>query len=159
MTPITIPQLDANLIDVTITRWHKKVGDTITSGESVAELTTDKATYELESPADGTLLIIYAPEKSIIPAGATIAMLGNPTDIPPPQPPQDTTTTYSSPASDNTKAQGELQHSKKTTRAPRIRATPRARRLATEHNLDLAKIKEETNAEVITEATLAPYLP
>lgn len=152
MTPITIPQLDANLIDVTITRWHKQIGDTIKTGESVAELTTDKANYELESPAAGTLLIIYATEKSVVPAGATIAMLGAPGEIPPATPPgqQEQIAAY----------QGETVAAATSPRerTPRIRATPRARRLATEHNLDLAKIKAETNAEVITEAILEPYI-
>ena len=43
-------------------------------------------------------------------------------------------------------------------RAPRVRATPRARRLAQEKGLDLAKIQAETGAEIIDETVLAPYL-
>ena len=78
MTHITIPQLDANLVDVTVTRWHKKTGDTVKAGEGIAELTTDKAVYELEAPADGTLLAIYAAEKSVVPTGFTVGLIGAP---------------------------------------------------------------------------------
>ncbi len=62
MTRIIIPQLDANLVDVTITAWKKAPGEQLEKGETIAELTTDKAVYELEAPESGELLQIVAPE-------------------------------------------------------------------------------------------------
>lgn len=151
MTPITIPQLDANLVDVTITHWSKKVGDPVTKGEMVAELTTDKAVFELEAPDDGVLLIIYAAEKSVVPTGYAVGMLGAATETPPAALPQNERlmAQYAGPA-----AAAPVKHHT----APRIRATPRARRLARENGLDLAKIQAETGAEVIDESALKPYL-
>ncbi|OPZ23063.1 MAG: Dihydrolipoyllysine-residue succinyltransferase component of 2-oxoglutarate dehydrogenase complex [Lentisphaerae bacterium ADurb.BinA184] len=156
MTPITIPQLDANVVDVTVTRWHKRPGDTVKAGEGLAELTTDKAVYELEAPADGTLLAVYAAEKSVVPTGFTVGVIGQPGEV-------DTdsaavneaqTAAYRGAAEPATPADAEPARDRGT----RIRATPRARRLALEKGLDLARIQAETGAAVIDETVLAPYL-
>jgi pyruvate/2-oxoglutarate dehydrogenase complex dihydrolipoamide acyltransferase (E2) component len=153
MTRIIIPQLDANLVDVTVTRWYKKPGDAVTAREGVAELTTDKAVYELEAPADGTLLAIYAAEKSVVPTGFIVGLLGVPGE--------------SDPAieADNAAkvaayrgASAPVAAAPAHDRGTRVRATPRARRLAQEKGLDLAKIQAETGAELIDEKVLAPYL-
>ena len=149
MTKIIIPQLDANLVDVTITRWRKQVGDTVAAGEIVADLTTDKAAYELESPDSGTLLSIIAAEKSIVLAGATIGMLGEPGEK---------VELAAGGAESPSAPEGAEQVPSPTPRTPRVRATPRARRLAQEKGLDLAKIQAETGAEIIDETVLAPYL-
>lgn len=152
MTRITIPQLDANLVDVTVTRWRKNIGDTVTAGESLAELTTDKAVYELEAPADGTLLAIYAVEKSVVPTGFTVGLIGAPGE----------TDTDAEAANEAQLAayRGAAAPSAAPARdrGTRVRATPRARRLAQEKGLDLTAIQAETGAEVIDEAVLAPYL-
>jgi len=152
MTHITIPQLDANLVDVTVTRWHKKPGDAVTAGEGIAELTTDKAVYELEAPASGTLLAIYAAEKSVVPTGFTVGLIGSPGESDPEA------------EAANTAKLAAYRGASAPSAAPardrgtRVRATPRARRLAQEKGLDLAKIQAETGAELIDEKTLAPYL-
>jgi len=150
MTPVTIPQLDANIVDVTITRWKKKPGDTVAAGESIAELTTDKAVYELEAPADGTLLAVYAAEKSVVPTGFTIAAVGQPGEV------VDLAAANEARMADYRGASEPPAANRD--RGTRIRATPRARRLALEKGLDLARIQAETGAEVIDETVLAPYL-
>lgn len=151
MTRIIIPQLDANLVDVTVTRWRKQIGDPVTAGESVAELTTDKAAYELESPADGTLLAVYAAEKSVVPTGYIAGLIGAPGE------------TDDAVATDNEALMAAYRGPVAASvpvhdHSVRVRATPRARRLAKEQGLDLAKIQAETGAEVIDETVLAPYL-
>lgn len=154
MTRVTIPQLDANLIDVTITSWKNAVGDSITAGETIAELTTDKAVYELEAPASGTLLAILADTKSVVPTGYITALIGTPGE-------EDLTAesdnercmaayrgeTHSAPASDT----GEE-------RKERVRATPKARRLAKSHGLDLEEIQKKTGVEVVDEAAVNSFI-
>ena len=149
MTKIIIPQLDANLVDVTITRWRKQVGEAVAVGEIVADLTTDKAAYELEAPASGTLLAIVAAEKSIVLAGAAIGVIGELGE-------ETGLAEGCAEASAAQACQGDSASA--APRAPRVRATPRARRLAQEKGLDLAKIQAETGAEIIDETVLAPYL-
>ena len=149
MTTIIIPQLDANLVDVTITRWRKRVGEAVVAGEIVVDLVTDKAAYELESPASGILLAVVAAEKSIVPAGAVIGMIGEPGEKP----------VLAEGCTETAMAQEhQADAGVSVPRAPRVRATPRARRLAQEKGLDLAKVQAETGAEIIDETVLAPYL-
>ena len=151
MTRIIIPQLDVNLVDVTVTRWRKEIGDTVTAGESLAELTTDKAVYELEAPAAGTLLAIYAAGKSVVPTGFIVGLIGEAgeEDSGAAAENEALMASYRGPAAAATPVRE---------RAARVRATPRARRLAQEKGIDLAKVQAETGAEVIDEAVLAPYL-
>ena len=61
-----------------IVSWVKKEGDKVKSGDVMAEVETDKATMELESYTDGTLLYIGAKEGSTVPVGGVIAIIGKP---------------------------------------------------------------------------------
>ena len=152
MTRIVIPQLDANLVDVTLTRWRKTVGDTVAAGETLAELTTDKAVYELEAPAGGTLLAVYAADKSVVPTGFIVGLIGAPgeeDDLATAEENSALMAAYRGPAAAPAPARD---------RGARVRATPRARRLAQERGIDLARVQAETGAEVIDETVLAPFL-
>lgn len=57
-------------------KWHKKVGDKVKSGDVLAEVETDKATMDLESYWDGTLLYIGVEEGKAVPIDALIAVIG-----------------------------------------------------------------------------------
>jgi len=57
-------------------KWHKKVGDKIKSGDVMAEVETDKATMDLESYWDGTILYIGVEEGKAVPVDAVIAVVG-----------------------------------------------------------------------------------
>lgn len=153
MTPIIIPQLDANVVDVTITQWHKQVGDVVVKGEIIAVLTTDKAAYDFESPASGILLAIAAPLKSIVPTGSVIGAIGDAGEK-----------VEAWAAVSPTGTQGEQAVGTEGTgrsscppAQPRIRATPRARRLATEKGFDLVAICAAVGVEIVDEAAVAAY--
>jgi pyruvate/2-oxoglutarate dehydrogenase complex dihydrolipoamide acyltransferase (E2) component len=160
MTRLLVPQLDANLVDVTVTAWRKRVGDPVETGEIIAELTTDKASFELESPATGTLLAVLAAEKSIVPAGYVLALIGRPDERDPDAAAENERlmAVYRQTASNRTGPQ-KTGAAAAAPRAARVRATPRARRLAQLHNLDLDQIQRASGVEVVDETTLAPYLP
>ena len=55
---INMPKLSDTMTEGVVAEWHKKVGDTVKSGELLAEIETDKATLEFESFFDGVLLHI-----------------------------------------------------------------------------------------------------
>lgn len=74
---IQIPFIDANIQEVTITRWLCREGDVIRRKQPIAEMTTEKASFEFESPCAGTMRKILAPEKSIIPIGFIFAVIGD----------------------------------------------------------------------------------
>ena len=58
-TIIEMPKLSDTMSVGTVVKWHKKKGDKISNGDVLAEIETDKATMELESFDDGTLLKIF----------------------------------------------------------------------------------------------------
>ena len=122
-------------------------------GEIIAVLATDKAAYEFESPIAGILLEIVAPTKSIVPTGSMIGAIGE--------------------AGEQVEAVTQEPHEARTVGAgrcacppgrcasppaqPRIRATPRARRLAAEKGFDLAAICAAVGVEIVDEAAVAAY--
>ena len=75
-TEIRMPQLSDTMNEGTILTWHKKVGDTVTRGEALAEVATDKADLEIESFHEGTLLKIHSPEGTTVKVGSVIAVIG-----------------------------------------------------------------------------------
>ncbi len=75
-TLITMPKMSDTLMEGTISTWLKKVGDVIKSGEIIAEVETGKATMELESYEDGTLLYIGVEAGDSVPVDGVIAVIG-----------------------------------------------------------------------------------
>lgn len=75
-TVVRMPKMSDTMTDGTIAAWHKKVGDKVKSGELLAEVETDKATMELESYEDGTLLYIGVETGNSIKVDGIIAIIG-----------------------------------------------------------------------------------
>ena len=75
---IRMPKMSDTMTEGTIAAWHKKIGDKVKSGELLAEVETDKATMELESYEEGTLLYIGVQEKDAIAVDGLIAIVGAP---------------------------------------------------------------------------------
>jgi len=73
---IKMPKMSDTMVEGVIASWLKKVGDTVKAGDILAEVETDKATMELESYEDGTLLYIGVKEKSAAPVDGVIAIIG-----------------------------------------------------------------------------------
>ena len=73
---VEMPELGESVTEGTITRWLKKVGDTVAAAEPLLEVSTDKVDTEIPSPAAGVLLKILANEDETVDVGAVIAELG-----------------------------------------------------------------------------------
>ena len=73
---VEMPELGESVTEGTITRWLKKVGDTVAADEPLLEVSTDKVDTEIPSPAAGVLLKILANEDETVDVGAVIAELG-----------------------------------------------------------------------------------
>jgi pyruvate dehydrogenase E2 component (dihydrolipoamide acetyltransferase) len=71
-----MPRMSDTMEEGIIASWLKKVGDEVKSGEVLAEVETDKATMELESFEDGTLLYVAVKEKDAVPVDGIIAIIG-----------------------------------------------------------------------------------
>jgi 2-oxoglutarate dehydrogenase E2 component (dihydrolipoamide succinyltransferase) len=76
MADITLPQLGETVTEGTITKWFKKVGDTVVADEPLFEVSTDKVDTEVPSPISGTLTEIRVAEGDTVPVGTVIAVVG-----------------------------------------------------------------------------------
>jgi pyruvate dehydrogenase E2 component (dihydrolipoamide acetyltransferase) len=76
MADITLPQLGETVTEGTITKWFKKVGDTVAADEPLFEVSTDKVDTEVPSPISGTLTEIRVVEGDTVPVGTVIAVVG-----------------------------------------------------------------------------------
>ena len=86
MAEITLPQLGETVTEGTITRWFKKVGDTIVADEPLFEVSTDKVDTEVPSPIAGTLTEIRVAEGETVAVGTVIAVVGGADAAPAPPP-------------------------------------------------------------------------
>jgi len=77
MPEIQMPKLSDTMTEGTLVAWKKKKGDQVSAGEVLAEIETDKATMEWESPEDGTLTEIYVQEGGKVNVGDKIAFIGD----------------------------------------------------------------------------------
>src|SRR5690606_23825619 len=73
---ITMPRLSDTMTDGTVAVWHKKIGDTVSEGDILADIETDKATMEFESFHSGTLLHIGVQEGETAPVDSVLAIIG-----------------------------------------------------------------------------------
>ena len=86
MADITLPQLGETVTEGTITKWFKKVGDTVAADEPLFEVSTDKVDTEVPSPISGTLTEIRVVEGDTVPVGTVIAVVGVAGAVPAPTP-------------------------------------------------------------------------
>jgi pyruvate dehydrogenase E2 component (dihydrolipoamide acetyltransferase) len=85
MPEIQMPKLSDTMTEGTLVAWKKKKGDKVSAGDVIAEIETDKATMEWESPEDGTLTEIYVEEGGKVDVGQRIAFIGEEGEAPPKQ--------------------------------------------------------------------------
>eukprot|EP01035_Chromulina_nebulosa_P005638 gene5638-7654_t len=73
-----MPKMSDTMTEGVIAAWNKKVGDVVKSGDILAEIETDKATMDMESYYDGTLLYIGVEKGQAVPVDAIMAVIGKP---------------------------------------------------------------------------------
>jgi pyruvate dehydrogenase E2 component (dihydrolipoamide acetyltransferase) len=74
--PVLMPELGESVTEGTVTRWLKKVGDSVEVDEPLVEVSTDKVDTEIPSPVAGTLISITADEDVTVPVGGELAKIG-----------------------------------------------------------------------------------
>ncbi len=157
MTDILMPALSPTMEEGTLAKWHVKVGDTVKSGDVIAEIETDKATMEVEAVDEGVVESLLVPEGTeAVKVNAPIARLagegvaetaapvspkpapkaeekpGPPPQSPPPAPVKEEPARAE--ASETTARQASKPDA-------RVLASPLARRLAEQRGIDLANVK------------------
>ena len=77
-TPVEAPKLGNTVEECLISRWVKRKGEKVAAGDVVAEIETDKATFEVTSPVDGVLLESFFDEGALVPVFTNIFVVGDP---------------------------------------------------------------------------------
>jgi len=155
-----MPKLSDTMTEGTLVSWKKKKGDKVSAGEVIAEIETDKATMEWESPEDGTLTEIYVEEGGKVKVGDKIGFIGGegeeapkkeeaPKEEEKPKEPKAEEKKEKKPQAETKKPVPAEKKEKEA--APvakidnggeaRIKASPVARRVAAELGVDLASVK------------------
>lgn len=75
-TFITMPKLGLTMTEGTISKWLKKEGDSVATGDSLFVVSTDKLTYEYRAEVNGTLLKIVVPEEGTVAVGGEVGIVG-----------------------------------------------------------------------------------
>jgi pyruvate dehydrogenase E2 component (dihydrolipoamide acetyltransferase) len=125
--------------------WLKKPGDAIRKGEPLLEIETDKAVFELEAPGDGVLAGVKSNAGDVVPVGQTIAWIVAPGEQPPieseqPAAPSARATT-ASPVTAPAARPSPTAAPSPTQSADGPRISPKARRMAEQHGVDISKIR------------------
>lgn len=74
---LIMPKLGESVVEATILKWNKKVGDSIALDETILEIATDKVDTEVPSPVEGVILEILFPEGAVVGIGKAIAVIGS----------------------------------------------------------------------------------
>ena len=78
---VTMPAMGADMTEGTVVKWLKAEGDSISRGDKLAEIETDKTVVEMESYVEGYLLKIVLGDGSKVPVGTPLAYVGEPDDV------------------------------------------------------------------------------
>jgi pyruvate dehydrogenase E2 component (dihydrolipoamide acetyltransferase) len=158
--PVLMPELGESVTEGTVTRWLKKVGDSVDVDEPLVEVSTDKVDTEIPSPVAGTLISITAEEDVTVSVGGELARIGTgasaPAAAPAPEPQAPPAPQPEPEAKPAPQPQPEPEPEPQATPqpAPQPRAesalaagaastpyvTPLVRKLATENNVDLTRV-------------------
>jgi len=72
---VVMPKLSEGMMEGTVVKWLKKEGGKVEKGEPLVEVMTEKATYEVESPAGGILSKVLVAEEEISPVGSVLGII------------------------------------------------------------------------------------
>lgn len=151
--PILMPKLGFDMAEGTLIRWRVELGQTIKRGDVIAEIETDKATIEIETTVEGTVLQLLAGEGDVVAVGSPIGYVGAAGESVPGAAPAPAAKAASAPAPAATPAPaapavtaaaapgGDGLSGSERLPGVSIKASPIARRLAEERGIDLSRIQ------------------
>src|SRR5579872_603726 len=147
---VVMPALEMAQETGKLVAWRKVEGESVAKGEPLLEIETDKAVLEVESPADGVLAGVKAQAGDVVAVGKVIAWIVRPGETPPPEAAVSGLRIRSGTAPTNAV---QLMPGA-TTASPQI--SPKARRLANEHGVNIARIRGSgPGGEILSSDVLA----
>ena len=163
---VEMPKANENMTEGTVGRWLVPEGSRVEVETALVEIITDKAVFELPSPAAGVLLKKVADERSVVPVGYVIAIIGEEGESAPDVEERNRKILAEHAAAMmSLKAEdGEGKVEARATAAPAaarpmVRATPAARRLARELGIDLLEVSKTVGSDrPVNEADVRAFL-
>ena len=137
---VTMPKLGFDMAEGTLVRWVKSEGDPVNKGDILAEIETDKATVEVESAFSGIVFRHMVEEGSIVPVGASIAVIAAPGETPEVAVPDAAGSVKTSASAVPSQAVGtpvDKAPVASMVEGQRIKASPLAKRIAQEKDIPL----------------------
>jgi pyruvate dehydrogenase E2 component (dihydrolipoamide acetyltransferase) len=137
---VSMPKLGFDMAEGNLVRWLKKVNDPVEKGQVLAEIETDKATVEVESPYSGVLLQLVVEEGTSVPIGSPIAIIGTAGEKV-----EGSTKVIAKVAEETPEVKAEKESAVplstlKPSSSGTVAASPLARHLAKEQNIDLSSV-------------------
>ncbi|HWZ51199.1 MAG TPA: 2-oxoglutarate dehydrogenase, E2 component, dihydrolipoamide succinyltransferase [Granulicella sp.] len=151
-TDVLMPQMGESITEGTITKWLKKVGDTVQRDEPIFEISTDKVDAEIPSPVAGTLSEIKVPEGSTVSINTVVAVIGGAAGKPASAP------AAAAPAPVAASAPAPEPVAASASETERLRSSPLVRKMAKENNVDLTQVPGTGASGRITKADIVSHL-
>ncbi|HXC96913.1 MAG TPA: 2-oxo acid dehydrogenase subunit E2 [Edaphobacter sp.] len=152
-TDVLMPQMGESITEGTITKWLKKVGDTVQRDEPIFEISTDKVDAEIPSPVAGVLSEIKIPEGATVSINTVVAIIGGaagkPAATTAPKPPAAAPAPAAPVAAAPTVAASEVE---------RVRSSPLVRKIAKDNNVDLTQVPGTGASGRITKSDIVSHL-
>jgi len=149
-TEVLMPQMGESITEGTITKWLKKVGDTVQRDEPIFEISTDKVDAEIPSPVAGTLSEIKVQEGATVTINTVVAVIGGAagkTAAPASSTPAPAAPAPAATAPTASAAAGE-----------RVRSSPLVRKIAKDNNVDLSQVPGTGASGRITKTDIVSHL-
>lgn len=167
---VRMPKMSDTMEEGVISAWHKKVGDTVESGELMAEIETDKATMEYESYNDGTVLYLGAKEGESVAVNGVLAIVGEKgadfetllkaeSQTESETEPAKEEPAKASPKQETSEPKKEESTVQTQTNNGRIKASPLAKRLAQEKGINISEVKGSGDGGRIIKRDVEDFVP
>jgi pyruvate dehydrogenase E2 component (dihydrolipoamide acetyltransferase) len=155
-TDVLMPQMGESITEGTLTKWLKKIGDTVARDEPIFEISTDKVDAEIPSPSAGVLSEIRVQEGQTVTVNTVVAVIGgSAAAATPTSQPADAAAVPQAPPPSAAPAQSDAT-SASTGDAPR--SSPLVRKIASENNIDLKAIPGTGASGRITKQDILGHL-
>ncbi|MBN9659491.1 MAG: 2-oxoglutarate dehydrogenase, E2 component, dihydrolipoamide succinyltransferase [Acidobacteria bacterium] len=172
MSDVVMPQMGESIVEGTLTKWLKKVGDRVERDEPLFEISTDKVDTEIPSPTAGTLTEILVQEGSVVAINTVVARVGDGAAAPAPAPAPAPAAEAPKPAPAPVAAAPAPAPAPAPAAVPVVEAvpvpaeeeeqggpvSPLVRRMARENNIDLKAIKGSGAGGRVTKQDVENYL-
>jgi 2-oxoglutarate dehydrogenase E2 component (dihydrolipoamide succinyltransferase) len=152
-TEVPMPQMGESITEGTLTKWLKKVGDTVARDEPIFEISTDKVDAEIPSPIAGTLSEIRVQEGQTVTVGSIVAVIGGAAGAP-----AAAAAKPAAPAAAPVGAKPAAAPAPSASAGEAPRSSPLVRKIASENNIDLGTVPGTGASGRITKQDIIGHL-